>query len=269
MPFVSLKSSPSLPSRTAVQIYYRESGKGPPLIFLHGGWGYEMYSYERQIAELKGHFRCLALDRSGYGRSPHLVSALPSDFHYQAAVETLSFMDAMGIERAAFWGHSDGAVIAAIIGFTAPARVSGLILEAFHYYAEKISSREFFEMLAERPEALGTELCERFASEHGAEYWRQLITRHAKAWLELAFQSKSPRDDLYGGRLHEITAPTLFVHGRLDPRTEPGEIDHASKQLPHALMRILEQGTHSPHSEAATEKLVTQAGKEFLSGIPS
>jgi pimeloyl-ACP methyl ester carboxylesterase len=203
-------------------------------------------------------------DRSGYGRSTRLVNGLPPDFHYHAAVETLSFLDALGIKRAFLWGHSDGAVIAAIIGFTAPERVHGLILEAFHYFRMKPRSREFFEALAFQPESLGEELCERFALEFGADYWRQLITSHAKAWREIALASSGPQADLYGRRLREINAPTLFIHGRSDQRTEPGELEAVAAQLPGARMEILEAGAHSPHSEPGTADLTTKIAREFL-----
>ncbi len=244
MPYSLLQTSPLVPGITPVKIYYRETvqthgelantvrehrslrtgnieGEREPLLFLHGGWGYEMYPFARQIDALRERHRILAPARGGYGRSTRPVEALPSDFHYNAATETLSFMDSLGIERAFLWGHSDGAVIAAILGFTAPARVGGLILEAFHYYRLKPASRKFFETLAYEPEALGAELCEKFAGALGAEYWPQLITTHAKAWLQIAKESTGPTDDLYAGRLHEVIAPTVFILGQLDPRTEP------------------------------------------------
>ncbi|HXD33482.1 MAG TPA: alpha/beta hydrolase [Pyrinomonadaceae bacterium] len=265
MPFVSLNTSSLLPDVSPVQIYYREAGIGPPLILLHGGWGYDMYPFDRQVKQLAQDHRCLSPDRSGYGRSMKLAGELPKEFHSHAAIETLNFMDALGIERANFWGHSDGAVIAAILGFTAPERVSGLILEAFHYYALKLSSREFFGALASEPETLGTELCERFARDFGADYWRHLITTHANAWIQLARAANQPDDDLYEGRLKEIEAPTLFIHGRLDPRTEPGELDAVRSQMPGAWMEVLDLSAHSPHSEAAVANQVTELAEGFLS----
>jgi len=69
---------------------------------------------------------------------------------------------------------------------------------------------------------------------------------------------------LYGGRLREITAPVLIVHGRLDPRTEPGEMDDVIVQLPHAEVHILDQGMHSPHTESGTARDVTAIAQEFL-----
>src|SRR5215813_5998985 len=265
MAYTSLQFSLLVPTVSPVRIFYRESGSGAPLIFLHGGWGYEIYPFASQVAALNSDHHCIMPDRSGYGRSDHLINELPADFHYHAATETLSLMDALGIESASFWGHSDGAVIAAILGFTAPERVRRIILEAFHYYGQKARSRNFFEVLAHQPEMLGVELCEQFAQEHGKDYWRQLITTHAHAWLELGARSRGPRDDLYGGRLREITSPLLIVHGRLDPRTETSEKDEVIVQLPHGEVHILDQGMHSPHSESVTVDDVTAIAREFLS----
>lgn len=267
MPITSLQSSPLVPGRSPIEIYYRDEGEGLPLVLLHGGWGYGLNPFNRQLEKLRNGFRVVCPDRSGYGHSTSLVDDFSVDFHYRAAAETLSFLDSLGIERAFLWGHSDGAVIAAIIGFRAPERVRGLILEAFHYFRTKPQSREFFETLAYRPEGVGAELCARFALEFGAEDWRKLITSHAKAWLQIAVESAGPADDLYRGRLHEINAPTLFIHGHLDPRTEPGELDAVSGQLPHAEMQVLEIGAHSPHSETATADLATKIVSEFLARL--
>lgn len=264
MPTVSLQSSPLAPTVSPIEIYYRDEGEGFPLVLLHGGWGYGLNPFNHQIAKLRDGFRILCPDRSGYGRSTRLVDDFSPDFHYRAAAETLSFLDVFGIQSAFFWGHSDGAVIAAIIGFLAPERVGGLVLEAFHYFRMKPRSREFFEALAYQPETLGAELCAKFEFEFGADNWRQLIVSHAKAWSQIALASSHPSDDLYGGRLHEINAPTLFIHGRHDPRTEPGELDAVSAQLPRARMQILDEAGHSPHSETASADLATRIAREFL-----
>ena len=268
MPVTSLHSSPLVPGSSPVEIFYRDEGDSgrPPLVLLHGGWGFSLNPFDHQIGMLRSDFRVIAPHRSGYGGSTRLgeTDDLPPDFHYRAAIETLSVLDALGIERATFWGHSDGAVISAILGFTAPERVDGLILEAFHLYPRKLSSRELFEQLAHEPESLGHELCERFAQEFGSKHWRKLISSHAKAWLELAAQSAAPTDDLYRGRLREIRAPALFIHGELDPRTEPGELEAAAAQIPNAEVRILKGAAHSPHSECASADLSTHIARQFL-----
>ena len=143
MPTVSLASSPLNPGVSPVEIFYRDEGSGVPLVLLHGGWGNGLNPFNRQLEKLRHGFRVICPDRSGYGRSTRLAAELPSDFHFRAVAETLALLDALGIDRAFFWGHSDGAVIAAIIGFSEPGRVRGLILEAFHYDRVKLARASF------------------------------------------------------------------------------------------------------------------------------
>ena len=33
-----------------VRIHYRDVGNGPPIVFLHSGWGYGIYPFDQQIA---------------------------------------------------------------------------------------------------------------------------------------------------------------------------------------------------------------------------
>jgi hypothetical protein len=40
--------------------------------------------------------------------------------------------------------------------------------------------------------------------------------------------------------------PVTFVHGKCDPRTEPGEIERAREALVSAEMRFIKVGRHSP-----------------------
>lgn len=264
MPSATLAVSPLVPGVSPVEIYYREDGAGLPLVLLHSGWGNGFHPFQRQLESLGAEFRVICPDRSGYGRSTRMVGDFSVDFHYHAAAETLSLLDALDIERAFFWGHSDGAVIAAMLGFTAPERVQGLVLEAFHYFRRKPGSRGFFEALVSHAEALSPDLRERFSKEFGEEHWHQVITSHSMAWLGMANDSSYSGDDLYRGRLHEIDAPTLFIHGELDPRTEPGELEAVRAELPHAEMRILEGAGHSPHSESAFWESTTKIAREFL-----
>ena len=251
MPFVELKSSPHAAGVRPVRIHYRDVGRGRPVVFLHGGWGYGVYPIDRQIEGLGGDVRFVIPDRSGYGRSARLPRQMPTDFHRRAAQETLLVLDALGIERAVVWGHSDGAVIAAMIGLSAPERCSRLILEAFHFYRNKPGSRSFFERFAKHPEGVNEEARKLLAADHGAAHWRRAIQRNCRVWLRLAAESARPDQDLYGGRLGELNVPVTFVHGRGDPRTEPGEMERVQEMLPEAEMRFIEDGQHSPHSERA------------------
>jgi pimeloyl-ACP methyl ester carboxylesterase len=264
VPFVELAESPHAPGIAPVLIHCREHGNGAPLVFLHGGWGYGVYPIGRQIEAFQLKRRIIAPDRSGYGRSTLVTSEMPPDFHRRAAEETLAVLDALGIERATIWGHSDGAVVAAMIGLGAPERCEQLILEAFHYFRKKPSSRGFFERFSAHPEDLAGETQRLLTEDHGEAHWHTVVRRNCRAWLRIADECAQPDGDLFDGRLGELNVPTIFLHGRSDPRTEPGELERARKELPLATMRFVEKGQHSPHSEEAAFEECNRILRELL-----
>ena len=263
MPFISINESPLMPGVAPVKIHYREYGNGTPLIFLHGGWGYEVYPFDNQIGAFGDDFRILIPDRSGYGRSMR-IGAMPVDFHRRAAVEMTSLLDALKIERALLWGHSDGAVIATMMGLRSPDRFAGIILEAFHLYRAKPGSREFFETMSHSPDMLGERVCAALARDHGEDYFRDLIINNGRAWLRLAEESNHPKQDLYDGRLGELSVPTLFIHGGADPRTEPDEFDRVRQQFKSARVHMIEGGGHSPHSQKSAASECNRVAGDFL-----
>ena len=255
MPFISIQHSPL--ARRTVELHYREFGAGPPLIFLHGGWGYHIYPINKQLHSLKD-YRVLIPDRSGYGLSTK-PAEFGVDFHVRAAEEMFSFMDALGIRDAVLWGHSDGSVIAAYMGLMHPERCRGLVLEAFHYNRGKTASRMFFETMVSNPESHGERVCSVLAREHGEGYWRELLQAEGRTWLEIAKLAGCEAEDLYDRRLCELTVPTVLIHGALDPRTDPGEIDAVRRELPSADIRLIANGEHCPHSESkATDEFTEE-----------
>ena len=268
MPTLELPHSLHASGLRPVFIHYREFGRGRPLVILHGGWGYGVYPFDWQIAALANQFRILIPDRSGYGHSTRVSGEMPLDFHQRAAAETLCFLDILGIERAVLWGHSDGAVIAAMTGLTAPGRCARLILEAFHYLRRKPGSRSFFERFAAHPEDLGEETRKLLAEDHGETQWQTVLHRNCAAWFRIADNVQRPDEDLYDGRLGGLRVPALFLHGSLDPRTEPGEMDRVRAALPHAAMRFIATGRHSPHNEEPAWRECNEIAGEFLAKAP-
>jgi pimeloyl-ACP methyl ester carboxylesterase len=290
-------ASPLAPAVSPVRIHYREFGAGAPLLFLHGGWGYGIYPFDRQIAALSATRRIVIPDRTGYGGSGR-IERQEVDFHLRAAGETFAVMDALGVVRPVIWGHSDGAVIALLMGLAAPERLGGLIVEATHVFRHKPASRAFFEMMRDNPDDLGDRVTSVLAREHG-DGWRHLISTNGDAWLRIdgaraagGVGSPGPRGasagaapDLYDGRLDSLRVRVLVIHGARDPRTEPGELDALRAALetsregtghlrqaaggadgvPPPQFEILSDGGHSPHSERATAGEVTRLAARFLS----
>lgn len=253
-----------LPGQHPIELYYRDhrasaTATAEPLLVLHGGWGYEFYPFDAQIAELSDR-RIVIPDRTGYGKSPRLA-ALPPRFHRAAADEHEAMLDALAIERCAIWGHSDGAVIAAIMALRRPERITAIVLEALHLDRRKPRSREFFEMMAGDPDGFGPRVAARLAADHGDDYWRTVLNAGGRAWLDIA---ASPDDDFYEHRLGDIAARVLILHGADDPRTEPGELDRATRELPGATIHWIAGAGHSPHSERGASAEATRVGASFL-----
>jgi 3-oxoadipate enol-lactonase len=262
MPSLTLDSSP-LAGGKPVTISYRQGGQGPALVYLHGGWGYDIYPID--IATLASAHTLVVPSRSGYGRSSSL-DVFPSDFHYCAVIETLAVLDRLGFEQAVWWGHSDGAVIAAMAAVHAPHRVRAVILEALHYFAAKPRSRAFFQRMAFEPETFSEEIRRTLGAEHGEDRWRDTVRHDGQAWLDLARRAATAQTDLYADRLHEICTPALVIHGGSDPRTEPGELETILAALPDAQLSWHADAGHCPHAESSGDA-VTSAVVDFLSSL--
>lgn len=105
-------------------IHYHEAGGGHPLILLHGsgpgatGWS----NFSGNIEALAKRFRVLAIDMPGWGQSDAVtVDRLD---HVEAARQ---FMDALGIEKAAFVGNSMGGQTSIRFATEYPERISHLV----------------------------------------------------------------------------------------------------------------------------------------------
>lgn len=106
------------------KIHYYEAGEGHPLLMLHGsgpgatGWS----NFGPNMRELAAKYRCIAVDMPGWGKSDS-VAADERD-HVEAA---LQFLDALGIEKAAFIGNSMGGLTSIRFAMEHPERISHLI----------------------------------------------------------------------------------------------------------------------------------------------
>jgi non-heme chloroperoxidase len=59
----------TIETKDGTQIYYKDWGTGPPVVFSHG-WPLSADAWEDQMVLLASHgYRCIAHDRRGHGRS--------------------------------------------------------------------------------------------------------------------------------------------------------------------------------------------------------
>lgn len=107
-----------------IELAFTEAGSGAPLILLHGN-GEDGTYFASHIAGLARHFRVIALDTRGHGKSPR--GSAPFTIG-QFARDLRDFMDAQGIAKASLLGFSDGGNIALTFALEYPQRVHRLIL---------------------------------------------------------------------------------------------------------------------------------------------
>lgn len=123
MPITQASTSRTVKTRDWNLQYY-EAGQGHPVILLHGsgpgatGWS----NFSGNIEALSRQFRVLAVDMPGWGLSDACtVNRLD---HVDAVIQ---FMDALGIEKAAFVGNSMGGQTSLRLATEYPERISHLV----------------------------------------------------------------------------------------------------------------------------------------------
>ena len=105
-----------------VHTYFDITGSGEAVVFLHGGFCSAEVMRELST-ELSG-YAVHAPERPGHGRT----ADRPGEYHYDdGVVDTLAFLDALGLASAHVVGFSDGAIIGMLLALDHPGRVRSLV----------------------------------------------------------------------------------------------------------------------------------------------
>jgi len=202
------------------RIYFEDSGgAGLPLILAHGLlMDHEMFA--PQVAAFGRDHRVITWDARGHG----LTEAAREDFSYWDSAEDLrGLLDHLGIERAVVGGMSQGGFASLRFALRYPERVAGLVLLNTQAGLEDPEAQPRYEMMLDVWEADGPNdvIAEAIAatiiggdrpeSPAWMAKWKARPTGEAR-WI---FRTLVTRDDLTG-RLGEIEAPALVVHGEDD-----------------------------------------------------
>jgi aminoacrylate hydrolase len=108
------------------EIYYERHGQGPTLMLVPGLGGAGA-AYRNQMPVFAKHFDVVVHDHRGAGQST------PSRIRYsvdQMASDALKLMDALGIAKAHYLGHSTGGAMGQVLAIDHPDRIDGLVLSA-------------------------------------------------------------------------------------------------------------------------------------------
>jgi non-heme chloroperoxidase len=108
------------------RIYYKDWGKGQPVVFSHG-WPLTADAWDDQMVFLAEHgYRCIAHDRRGHGRSDQPWSGNDMDTY---ADDLAALAETLDLHRAIHVGHSTGGgEVARYIGRHGTKRVAKAVL---------------------------------------------------------------------------------------------------------------------------------------------
>jgi pimeloyl-ACP methyl ester carboxylesterase len=254
----------SPPARLRVQ----ELGSGEPVLFVNGTGGPGAY-FAPLLRELQG-FRCLVLDRPGWGLSS------PVDFS-GAAYRTLTAellrqtLDALGVDRVHAVGGSIGNLWVLRLAQAHPSRVDRLVLLGAGPLTSEIGVPPFIRLLRsplgriitrvpENRRMLGRQLAalghatgrevgqipEAFVDWHLAMSRETDWARHERGMVKSVVGSGgyAPGLVLQDAEIAGIEQPTLMVYGTADPI---GSVDiwrRFTGRLPRGELEVVNEGGH-------------------------
>lgn len=213
------------------QIWYASYGSGPAVILLHGGLGHSG-NWGYQVPPLLEHgYQAIVIDSRGHGRS----TRDERPFRYtQMAADVVAVMDALGLEKAAFVGWSDGAVIALILGHKRPERVNGVLFFACN--VDPSGSREDFEF---------TPILQRCIGRHMADYAELSATPDQfEPFSQAVGLMQQTQPNYTAADLTEIQVPVVVVHSELDEFIKLEHAEYLAQTIPNAKLVFLEEVSH-------------------------
>lgn len=255
-------------------LFWREAGKGVPIILLHGAWN-DSSQWVSVIESLSENFHCFAPDLLGFGESENPNIHYSIDLQVECLAELLK---ALKLEKVYLVGHSLGAWIAASYALKYPNQVDGLVLlspegveiegQDKHWQKmQRLIKRSPFvtkllKLLLPLAKILG--LHEKIEQDFQL---RQVLLQYPTA-CQLLFQRQKPEiiAELLQNRLYLITAPVLILQGGKDTPETLAKSRTYTQLIPKAELKIIAHATNdalesSPGSVAADiQDFITELG---------
>src|SRR5579859_1554006 len=224
------ETTSTVTTKDGVQIFYKDWGKGQPIVF-HHGWPLSSDDWDSQMLFfLRNGYRVIAFDRRGHGRSSQVSDGHDMD-HY--AADAAAVAEHLDLRNAVHIGHSTGGgevaryvarhgkgrvakavLISAVtpIMVKTPTNPGGLPIGVFDGLRDGLAANraQFFRDVPAGPfygfNRTGTTPQEGVIG----NWWRQGMMGSAKAHYDgiKAFSETDQTDDL-----KNIEVPTLVMHG--------------------------------------------------------
>ena len=234
-------------------------GTGRPVVLIHGV-GMQQAIWAPQVAALANRYQVITYDMLGHGGSQDPDSHVTLADYAMQLQHLLSYL---AIETASVIGHSMGALVALEFALRFPASVERLIAlnAVFNRTPEQRAS------VVARAEALESEGVGATLDSTLARWFGSPVPEHLVGYAELvstflknvhgvgyarSYRLFATSDAVHVGRLHELSMPTLFMTGELDPNSTPEMSEAMAAQSPHSTCVIVPGAKHKmPLTRAA------------------
>lgn len=197
-------------------IHFQDSGGSGPVVVLSHGFLMDHTMFNPQVAALRSTHRVVTWDERGFGGT----RATGSFSYWDSARDVLGLLDHLGVEKAVIGGMSQGGFLSLRVALTAPDRVRGLILIDTQAGTEDADKVDGYGLLHQTwvehgPTPVQDVIAGLILGPGRWDDWFAKWAHMEKEQFTLAFRCLMDRDDVTG-RLGEIDAPTLIVHGDAD-----------------------------------------------------
>ncbi len=231
------------------------AGRRLPILLLHEGLGSVRLwkGFPERLASASKR-EVIAWSRCDHGWSTPRASPRAPDYMHQDAEMLPALCKGLGLPRAHWLGHSDGASIALIAASRFPGLVSHLIVEAPHVFVEGVTLSSIGSLAAGFATSAMGERMKRYHRDPAT-----LFHDWTAIWLAPAFRDWNIEQFLPG-----ISAPTLIIQGHDDQYGSLEQLDRITAAVPDAVRLELKHCGHSPHFDR--EDAVIEAICNFLDG---
>ena len=233
-------------------IYYEEYGSGMPLLLFHGGFG-SIHDFQLVIPELSKHYRVIAVDSPGHGKSQQADS-----LSFDLMADYYSIMiDQFKLDSVYVIGYSDGGITALLLAEKRPDKVIKIIASGVNSRMDGITSEVLGYLKLINPAFLETNqkewLTDYKSKSPEKDKWRKYITDMTRMYSENVLIDEQT--------LSNIVAKVLLVYGDRDVI----KLEHAIelyRSIAESQFCVLPNTPHEVFSERP--ELISKIGIEFL-----
>ena len=231
------------------EIAYDDTGGPGPVVLLAHGLLMDRTMFAPQVEALRDGFRVVTWDARGFGETRY--DGRPFTY-WDLAADGLGLLDALGVGEAVVGGMSQGGFISLRMALLAPARIRALILldtqagtedpDVVPLYREMVDAWSSGGLSDQVAEAIASAL---LGEPELSKVWMAKWKARPRDSIVMPARALVEREDLTG-RLGEITAPALVVHGTADAAIPIDRAEALAAGLSGSNgVHIVQDGTHA------------------------